>query len=81
MGVEGQLHGETVKVTGTWFDKEILVDNEGYHFGVLNFKGWTYRGEEPDRHSVVLGANLEGKESVEIWLGGSRRVFPVAGDS
>lgn len=79
MGVEGQLNGETVKVTGTWFDKEILVDNEGYHFGVLNFKGWTYRGEKPGRHSVVLGANLEGKESVEIWLGGSRRVFPVAG--
>lgn len=79
MLAEGEIGKNKVKIAGTWFKKEISYEDTDDTFGILEFEGWSYRGEKPDSSSVIVGANVDGEEEVELKFDNLKRKFRVAG--
>jgi len=76
---EALLDGQPVKITGSWFEHHIEVGDESYSLGLLTFKGWSYSGKQPAQNSVVVGANVPAKKTIDLEIRGQKRTFKVAG--
>ncbi len=85
------VNGKPVKLAGTWFSRDFLVDKQLYRFGMFTFTGWNYvRGNSCPFCSVSLnpalqnqfiiaGANVKLTDSVLMDVNGKTRAFHVAG--
>ncbi|SMO64490.1 FtsX-like permease family protein [Fodinibius sediminis] len=77
---EAVIDGETVHVAGTWFRKEVSIDEERYNFGLLHFDGWKYEGvSSSDANSVILGANIDIDDAIALSIHGRKAEYMVAG--
>lgn len=73
------VNGKVVKIAGTWFQKELSLEEEQYQFGLLEFDGWKYQGAVPENNGVIVGANLDSTDMVALTINGRRGEYNVAG--
>lgn len=76
---EALLKDKPVKIAGSWFKHHLQVGEEFYSLGLLTFKGWSYSGESPGKHSVIVGANVPAGKTIDLEIRGQKRTFKVAG--
>jgi len=86
---EGIVNGNRVKIAGTWFNKNLQVDNQSYKLGMLRFAHWKYTGKTPNQNSVIIGSNVKlsennyetyENETIKIVINGKEKTFQIAGE-
>lgn len=76
---KASINGRSIKLAGTWFNKDFPVDDQHYTFGLLDFSNWKYTGTPPTRNSVILGSNVKLSGPITLVVNGEKEKFHVAG--